>query len=89
MNAAAANHYFSDGVTKAGTQAWKNGVASKGVARYPSGITAGQTKYTANVTPFLNALSGLALPARGPKGSNNARVTAVDDLMQATKKANG
>jgi len=85
---AAANHFFSDGVQKAGTAAWKAGVANKGVARYSPGVTNAQTKYTANVTPYINALQGLTLPARGPKGSNIQRVQAVDDLMQATRKQN-
>lgn len=86
---AAANHYFADGVQSAGTAAWKAGVASKGVARYSPGVTAGQPKYTTNVTPYINALQGLNLPARTVKGSNISRVQAVDDLMQATKKSVG
>ena len=86
---AAANGYFASGVNDAGTAGWKAGVASKGVARYSPGVTAGQGKYTTKEAPYLTALQGLTLPARGVKGSNIGRVQAVDDLMQATKKSIG
>jgi hypothetical protein len=83
---AAANHTFSSQVLKAGTSAWKAGVATKGTARYPQGITAGQPAYVAGVTPYFSALSSLTLAPRGPKGSNIGRVQAVDDLLMATRR---
>jgi hypothetical protein len=87
VQTAAANHTFSAQVTKAGTAAWKAGVATKGAARYPQGITAGQPKYVAGVTPYFNALSSATLPPRGPKGSNIGRVQVVDDLLMATRRS--
>ena len=89
VQTAAANNYFQDGVTRVGTAAWKTGVATKGAARYPQGVAAGQTKYQTNVTPYIQALQGLTLPARNVKGSNIGRVTAIDDLMMATKQQIG
>lgn len=86
---AAANGTFANAVQKAGTAAWKAGVAAKGSARYPGGVTAGQPKYQTNVAPYFAALSNLQLPARGVKGSNIGRVTAVDDALMAVKQTNG
>jgi len=86
---AAANNTFATQVQKAGTGAWKNGVATKGVARYPSGVTAAQGKYQTDVQPYFTALQNLTLPPRGVKGSNIGRVTAVDDALMAVKQANG
>lgn len=74
---------------KSGTAAWKAGVASKGAARYGSGVTASQNKYTTNVGPYFQALANLTLPPRSVKGSNIARVQAVDDALMAAKQANG
>lgn len=82
---AAQNKTFSTQVLKAGTASWKAGVANKGAARYAPGVNAAGPKYTTNVTPYFNALSSLTLPVRGVKGSNIARVQAVDDALMATK----
>jgi hypothetical protein len=83
---AAANHTFAQMVTQAGTGKWKAMVASKGAARYPQGVTAGQPAYTTGVSPYFQALTNLTLSPRGPKGSNIGRVQAVDDLLIATRK---
>lgn len=86
---AAANKRFSAGLTKAGVGAWKAGVAAVGGARYSQGVGAAQSKYQQGVAPFFSALSSVTLPARGPKGSNSARVDAVVNALMAAKKANG
>jgi hypothetical protein len=86
VQTAAANKTFSTQVLAAGTSKWKAGVASKGAARYPQGVSAGQPAYVTGVTPYLNALSSLTLTPRGPKGSNITRVQQVDDLLIATRK---
>jgi hypothetical protein len=85
VQTAAANHTYSQQVLAAGTGAWKAGVASKGAARYPQGVAAGQPAYVTGVTPYFNALTQLTLAPRGPKGSNIGRVQAVDDAMIATR----
>jgi hypothetical protein len=84
---AAANKRFSAGLTKAGTGAWKAGVAALGGSRYAQGVGSAQTKYQQGVQPFFAALSSVSLPARGPKGSNGARVDAVVNALMAAKKA--
>jgi hypothetical protein len=84
---AAANHRFSHKLTKAGTQAWKAGVAAVGGTRYSQGVGAAGPKYQAGVAPFFAALGSVQLPARGPKGSNGPRVDAVVNALMAAKKA--
>lgn len=83
---AASNHRFSHGLAAAGTAAWKAGVAAVGGARYSQGVGAAQGKYQSKVAKFFSALSSVTLPARGPKGSNGARVDAVVNALMAAKK---
>jgi hypothetical protein len=85
---AAANKRFSTRLLKVGTQAWKAGVAAVGGTRYSQGVGNAQSKYQAGVAPFFAALTSVTLPARGPKGSNGARVDAVVNALMAAKKAN-
>lgn len=85
--AAAAAHRFSARISKAGTTAWKAGVAAVGGPRYSQGVTAAGPKYTTGVTPFFAALSSLQLPARNVKGSNSGRTDAVVNALIAAKKA--
>jgi hypothetical protein len=84
---AAANHRFSARITKAGTSAWKAGVAAVGGTRYSQGVGNAMAKYQAGVAPFFTALNSVSLPARGPKGSNGARVDAVVNALMAAKRA--
>jgi hypothetical protein len=84
---AAANKRFSTRLQAVGTAAWKAGVATVGGTRYSQGVGAAQNKYQSGVQPFLSALSSVTLPARGPKGSNGARIDAVVNALMAAKKA--
>jgi hypothetical protein len=84
---AAANKRFSIGLQKSGVAGWKAGVASVGGARYSQGVGVAGPKYQAGVAPYFAALSSVTLPARGPKGSNGARVDAVVNALMAAKKA--
>lgn len=84
---AAANHRFSSRLQKAGTGAWKAGVAAVGGTRYSQGVGNAQNKYQQGVAPFFAALGSVQLPARGPKGSNGPRVDAVVNALMAAKKA--
>lgn len=87
--AAASAKRFSTRLRKAGTPAWKAGVAAVGGQRYAQGVGAAQTKYQNGVQPFLAALQSVTLPARGPKGSNGARIDAVVNALMAAKKQAG
>lgn len=84
---AAANKRFSAGLNKSGTGGWKAGVAAVGGQRYQQGTSVAGPKYQSRVQPFFAALSSVTLPARGPKGSNGARVDAVVNALMAAKKA--
>jgi hypothetical protein len=82
---------FQANLAAVGDAGWAAGIATKGAARYAPGVAAAQNKWQANVTPYLQALAGLTLPARGIRGSaqNLQRVSAVDQAMQATKATQG
>jgi hypothetical protein len=74
---------FQSGLRSSGDQGWLNGVNNKGAARYPGGIQAGATKFQNNITPYLQAISGLNLPPKGIRGSaqNINRVQAVAQAL--------
>jgi len=80
---------FTGNLAKAGDAGWAAGVANKGAQRYAPGVQAAQSKWQANTSPYLQALSGLDLPPRGLRRSaqNLQRVAAVDAAMVATKAA--
>lgn len=78
---------FVSGVNNAGDAKWATKATTVGATRYPGGITAGQGAYQAGIQPFLQALSTLTLPPRGPKGdpANINRVTAVNTALRNLK----
>jgi hypothetical protein len=80
---------YGKGVKKKGTQAWKDGAVSKGVTRYPQGVTASGTKYQTGIEPFLGVLATITAPARGPKGApqNYAIVQTIGDQLHQKKLA--
>jgi hypothetical protein len=84
---AASNHSFSKGLQRAGTAAWKAGVAAVGGQRYSQGVGAAMNIYQSGVSKYFAALGSVTLPARGPKGSNGARIDAVVNALMAAKKA--
>jgi hypothetical protein len=84
----AANHkLFSAGLNRAGTAAWKNGVASKGAARYTPGVQAAVPKYTNRFGPFLQVIAGLDLGPRFPRGDarNQTRSTMVQVALNKAR----
>lgn len=78
---------FVAGVNAAGDATWQTKSTTVGAQRYPSGITAGQGKYQANIQPYIQAISALTLPPRNPKGdpANINRVSAVDTALHNLK----
>ena len=87
VQAAAANNSFAKGVTTAGTAKWKTKAANTGAARYPQGVAAAKSYFQNGIQNVLNVLSGLTLPARGPKGdpANINRVTTVTTALRKMK----
>ena len=84
---AAANGRFAKGVNAAGTSKWQTGATTKGATRYPQGVAAGQSNFSNGFSPYLQVISSLTLPARGPRGSpaNVQRVQAIADALHARK----
>jgi hypothetical protein len=78
---------FKSGLTAAGDAAWSAGALNKGAARYPQGVQMAQQKWQTNTTPYLQAIAGLTLPAKGIKGSaqNYQRVQAVGTALHNLK----
>lgn len=87
VQAAIGNGSFQKGVAKAGTDKWKRKASGVGAARYPQGVAAAQGDYQAGITPYLQVLTNLTLPPRGPKGDpgNINRVNVIDQQLRAKK----
>lgn len=77
---------------------WQAGVEGKGSryamkastvggSRWSDGVSRAETDYVSGVTPYLQAISGMSLPPRGPKGAaqNYGRSQAVGDALHAIK----
>lgn len=80
---------FRTGVTKAGAQKFAAKVQALSASRLPSGVSAGKGDYQANVEPYLQTISGLTLPAAGPRGDarNYERSVAVGKALNAKRLA--
>lgn len=85
---AAARGAFGKGVTQAGGSRWEQKAIEKGPSRFAQGVAVSQGDYTSRFGPFLNAISNLTLPPRGPSGDprNLARVTAVAEALSKLKR---
>jgi len=70
---------FVGGVKKAGAAKYTRKVKDVGVARFGSGVSAAVADFQDGVTPMLDEISKITLPARAPRGdaSNINRVTAI------------
>jgi hypothetical protein len=89
VQAAIGSGMFQKGVAKAGTDKWKRKASGVGATRYGPGVQAAQGDYVTGVTPYLQVLSSLTLPPRGPKGDpgNINRVNAIAQALRAKKLA--
>jgi hypothetical protein len=76
---------FSKGVRRAGTQKWQKGAIDKGVTRYPAGVNAAKDDYQVGVEPYLQEISQITLPPKGPKGDprNIQRVAMIAQRLHA------
>jgi len=83
---AATHKLFSSGLNRAGTGAWKAGVATKGAQRYAPGVQSAVPKYTSRFGPFLNVIAGLDLGPRFPRGDARNQQRSVI-VQQALNKA--
>jgi hypothetical protein len=62
---------------------WQQAMVSKGIPRMAQGAQASQGKYTQAMQTWLPRVQQIvsSLPARGPKGTNQARMTQFSDAM--------
>lgn len=91
IQAAIGRKSFARGVAKAGTAKQQAKALAVGVQRYAPGVTAGAGDFATNVSPYLDTLGRISLPARGAKGDpgNLARVQAVADALHQQKVNQG
>lgn len=76
---------FGKGVRGASAKYQKN-ATTLGPSRYASGVANAQDAYAAGMQPVLAAISGIALPARGIKGTNQERANIVATRLHALRK---
>jgi len=87
--AAIARDGFKKGVAKAGTAKWQDRSIKLGPARFGPGVQAAVGDYEAGFAPYREAISGVALPPRGPRRSpqNLQRVNAMVAALSQRKEA--
>lgn len=80
---------FVGGVAKAGAAKYSRKVKDVGVARFGQGVSAAVDDFKSGVSPMLDEISKLTLPARGPRGdaSNVNRVTAIMTALHKKRLA--
>jgi len=81
---------FAGGARKAGDAKWQRKAVEVGVGRFSSGVAAAKGDYEAAVTPYLQAIGAINLPARQPRGSdaNLQRVSAIATTLSKLRLAN-
>ena len=79
VQAAIGRKAFGKGIRAAGAAHYVKRAGELGSTRYGPGITAGTDRWAANTQPFLQAISSMNLPPRGPRRSpqNQARANFV------------
>jgi hypothetical protein len=87
VQAAITQNRFQKGVQKAGAGKYEANASKLGGERFASGVANAEGAYAAGVQPFLSAIAGVDLPARGPVGSeqNYGRVAAIGKALRQLK----
>ncbi len=90
VNQAAAENRFATGLAGAGAR-WKRKIDAVGASRFGTGVTAAKEDMNAGVGPYVDALRGITLPPRGPRGDpgNNNRVDLVTSTLNQTRRQRG
>jgi len=89
ISAANIEQLFKGGIKRAGAGKYERKVKDVGVARFSQGVSAAGPDFAAGVTPFLDEISKLTLPARQPRGSeaNYARVRDIGVALHKKRLA--
>jgi hypothetical protein len=85
--AAIADGRFARGVAAAGSAKYVQRASVLGAQRYPTGVAAAEGDWSKGAQPYLQAIAGMTLPPRRPKGDpgNAARSQAVASALRAMK----
>lgn len=86
VSEAASKGSYGKGVARASDAKWQKGALEKGRTRYGQGVSVSQEEYSAGFQPYANAINGLTLQPRGPKGSNYGRVQQIGDALRNIKQ---
>ena len=80
---------YARGVTKAGAGKYSKGITDKGQSRFGEGVGLAQDAWQAGFQAFAQALSGLTLSPRRPRGDrqNYRRVEEVGVRLNAARLA--
>lgn len=89
LSAANIQQLFAGGVARAGAAKFNRKVKEVGIARFGQGVAAGVPDYAAGEAPMLEALAGVELGPRAPRGSaiNYARVEKVGVALNRKRLA--
>lgn len=74
---AAAEGRFERGVAAAGSAKFVNRASTLGAQRFGPGVQAAEAEWAKGAAPYLDALKGMELPPRRPRGQNAERANAV------------
>lgn len=80
---------FKGGIKRAGAAKYERKVKDVGVARFSQGVSAAGPDFEAGVSPFLDEIAKITLPARQPRGSeaNLARVREITVALHKKRLA--
>jgi len=89
ISAANIEALFKGGIKRAGAGKYERKVKDVGVARFSQGVSAAGPDFEAGVSPFLDEIAKITLPARAPRGSeaNYARVRDIGVALHKKRLA--
>jgi len=87
VQAAISRNAFSAGVRRAGGAKWEQKSRTIGADRYAPGVAASGSEYQQGFAPYHAVISGVSLPPKGPRGSeqNYQRVVAVGRALHRAR----
>jgi len=85
---AAGRDAFTKGISAAGATKFESKALSKGPSRFGPGAAASTGDYAQRVAPYLQAITAITLPPRGPSGDprNYQRTQKVGETLSALKR---
>ena len=84
---AIAENRFAAGITGSGAR-WRRKAEALGSQRFPTGVTAARDDMAAGVAPYLQALQGVTLDPRRPRGdpANLQRVAVIAQALNQRRR---